>query len=488
MIFRFPVVLVLYLILFSTAAFAWEGGAPANNTVILKAGSKVTLRAANSDAAAYQWFKNGQAIDQAIYKEYITGAAGVYTVIGYNKESCPSAASDPIEVKLATGKLIDLWITADNKVKTYGTDNPPFTLKFDGFVNGDDQSVLQAQPVAATSASAQSAAGVYPISVNGAMSDKYAIHYTSGSLSVEKAHLLVTAESDTVLATGQPYDNQNGVIYTGFVNGDTPESLKGALVIGGNGIGAVNPGKYELIPSGYQSDNYNISYMSGSLEILEAPVDVSVQTFAENKTVGIGESFEYFIKAGNKRANATGVTVTDILPAEVELVSQSIIASAGTTSYDNSNHHLVWTIGNFAAGADAELQIMVKAIKSGEAKNLAKITSAEKDVDPSNNSSTDEKNINSVKIPNIFTPNNDGINDAFVIPGLLSYPDNELNIFNRGGGSVYQKRSYQNDWVAPGLADGTYFYVLKVKITGDQYETYKGYVTVLRSSVTTANL
>ena len=79
---------------------------------------------------------------------------------------------------------------------------------------------------------------------------------------------------------------------------------------------------------------------------------------------------------------------------------------------------------------------------------------------------------------NVFTPNNDGINDFFVISNLELYPDNELVILNRWGNEVYSKKSYDNLWDGSNLSEGTYFYVLKVKIC-DEYRTVNGYITIL---------
>ena len=69
-------------------------------------------------------------------------------------------------------------------------------------------------------------------------------------------------------------------------------------------------------------------------------------------------------------------------------------------------------------------------------------------------------------IPSIFTPNNDGINDIFIIQCLSSddYPDNKLVIFNQNGSEVFYAAPYQNDWRGQyngkDLPVGTYFYIL----------------------------
>ncbi|MFC5272213.1 gliding motility-associated C-terminal domain-containing protein [Adhaeribacter terreus] len=59
---------------------------------------------------------------------------------------------------------------------------------------------------------------------------------------------------------------------------------------------------------------------------------------------------------------------------------------------------------------------------------------------------------------NIFTPNADHKNDAFVIENLQWYAENELVIYNRWGVEVFRKRNYKNGWKAENLSSGTYFY------------------------------
>nr|WP_236673085.1 gliding motility-associated C-terminal domain-containing protein [Flavobacterium tagetis] len=80
-----------------------------------------------------------------------------------------------------------------------------------------------------------------------------------------------------------------------------------------------------------------------------------------------------------------------------------------------------------------------------------------------------------VKIYNAISPNDDGLNDSFLIEGIKNFPDNQLEIFNRWGVKVYETKSYnESDNMFKGYSDGratikrgdklptgTYFYVLK---------------------------
>jgi gliding motility-associated-like protein len=83
-------------------------------------------------------------------------------------------------------------------------------------------------------------------------------------------------------------------------------------------------------------------------------------------------------------------------------------------------------------------------------------------------------------IPNVFTPNADGVNDRFEIIGILFYPENQLLIFNRWGKEILAFTGYKNEWDgrdASGdkMADGVYFYILKLN-NGRQFQ---GSITIM---------
>ncbi|HJT72751.1 MAG TPA: gliding motility-associated C-terminal domain-containing protein, partial [Chitinophaga sp.] len=80
---------------------------------------------------------------------------------------------------------------------------------------------------------------------------------------------------------------------------------------------------------------------------------------------------------------------------------------------------------------------------------------------------------------NAMSPNGDGKNDYFTIKGLDKYPGSALYVYNRWGNMVYQSKSYNNDWAATGLSDGTYYYVLELK-RPEGNKVYKGWVIIKR--------
>jgi gliding motility-associated-like protein len=66
-----------------------------------------------------------------------------------------------------------------------------------------------------------------------------------------------------------------------------------------------------------------------------------------------------------------------------------------------------------------------------------------------------------ILVPNVITPNNDGINDYFYIHGLEKYSSTMLTIYDRNGRIVFTSNDYQNDWTGDKLSDGSYYFVLR---------------------------
>ncbi len=89
-----------------------------------------------------------------------------------------------------------------------------------------------------------------------------------------------------------------------------------------------------------------------------------------------------------------------------------------------------------------------------------------------------------IVIPNIITPNGDGINDYFVIKGADNY-NVSVKIYNRWGVKVYEDNNYLNNWNGTfngkPLSDGTYYYIIKASYKYYKKEKdYHGSVTILR--------
>jgi gliding motility-associated-like protein len=80
-----------------------------------------------------------------------------------------------------------------------------------------------------------------------------------------------------------------------------------------------------------------------------------------------------------------------------------------------------------------------------------------------------------VNIPNIITPNGDGINDALYFKNLEEHPNSKLAVYNRWGGRIFESSNYNNAWV-PDVVDGVYYFVL----TLPEGKSFSGYFHVLK--------
>jgi gliding motility-associated-like protein len=71
-----------------------------------------------------------------------------------------------------------------------------------------------------------------------------------------------------------------------------------------------------------------------------------------------------------------------------------------------------------------------------------------------------------IQVPNAFSPNGDGINDRWNVPGISSRPQAEVSMFDRYGRELFRKRNFQGwDGTNNGqpLPTGNYYYVIDLK-------------------------
>lgn len=80
--------------------------------------------------------------------------------------------------------------------RLYGEDNPTFRIKYAGFVNNEDSTVIQVLPRAKTEAEKTSPVGTYAITIGGGEATNYDFAYTDGKLTIEKAYQDLTWEQD----------------------------------------------------------------------------------------------------------------------------------------------------------------------------------------------------------------------------------------------------------------------------------------------------
>lgn len=85
-----------------------------------------------------------------------------------------------------------------------------------------------------------------------------------------------------------------------------------------------------------------------------------------------------------------------------------------------------------------------------------------------------------LSIPNLFTPNGDGVNDLFVIEGIEQYSAPKLVIRDKNNRVVYKSDSYQNTWGGGDCPDGAYNYEFTFVYNGIENQA-TGKVRIKRS-------
>jgi len=84
-------------------------------------------------------------------------------------------------------------------------------------------------------------------------------------------------------------------------------------------------------------------------------------------------------------------------------------------------------------------------------------------------------------LPNIITPNNDGVND-FIDFSVYQFPEMQLAIYNRWGTKIFESSNPQCVW-NPTCDDGTYFFIIEYRAdcdTTQETKTIKSFFTVVK--------
>lgn len=182
--------------------------------------------------------------------------------------------------------------------------------------------------------------------------------------------------------------------------------------------------------------NYSVHVM------MDACLDVAVYKSVDAVEAAIGSQVNFTIVVSNK-GNVSGENL--------------IIREQLPDGYTYEDHHLtsgryssvsgLWEIVELAPDATEELKLRARVVEGHTYQNIAELIQSEpEDFTADNNISSAVVDPNCIHVFEIFSPNNDGKNDTFVIRCIEQYPDNILKVFNKDGSLVYSKKGYDNSW------------------------------------------
>src|ERR1035437_6031637 len=408
-------------------------------------------------------------------------------------------------------------ITANDFIKHFNTiltfTGNEFTAE--GLIPGDAvPSVIISSPGAPASADV----GKYVISIAGGADDNYQFSYVNGTLTVGKSTLIVMADNKTKVYGSE--NSELSITYSGFFKNEDASVLDVNPVVTTTALNTSNAGSYAITLSGGSDNNYDLTLVNGSLEIVKAPLTIT----AEDKTKVYGEVNSDLTITYSGFVLGQDQSVLDVLPVaetDANLDSDAGNYDINITGAADKNYSFIYNKGtlnikkadqvitfseipaglrmtqryNLSATASSGLNVSFEVSDPSIASLNGNILTVKKDGNLTITAKQEgDQNWNPAPdithsietlptfddISSLFTPNNDGMNDYWYIPDLEQYGKLQVTVYNRFGQAVYQSDSYKNDWdgTCKGypLPSASYYYIIKSSTKG----FIKGVVNIVR--------
>jgi Concanavalin A-like lectin/glucanases superfamily/MBG domain (YGX type)/Bacterial Ig-like domain (group 3)/IPT/TIG domain/MBG domain len=248
-------------------------------------------------------------------------AAGSYAVVATfagNANYEPASASATIVVSAAP-----LSIRANDAAKPFGAPLPLFTASAAGFVNGDSFASLGGVLAFATSATAQSAVGTYPVVPSGLGSPNYVITFVPGTLTVVRGGVTVSVStSPAPSGLNQPMTftaNVSAAAPAAGMPGGTVRFFDGATPLGSSTLSGV-------------SASFTTAGLTAGLHTIEARYDgdasFEIGSGSAPHTVNGADATPSITIASNRNPSSVGQSVT--LTANLSMASGPV---SGTVQF-----------------------------------------------------------------------------------------------------------------------------------------------------------
>lgn len=175
----------------------------------------------------------------------------------------------------------DITLRVGNGNITYGEATPSFGLFYSN-LNGNSSSVVDTSGLVVNKPSSFADAGTYTITASGINDPDFNVTYESGTLTVNKADLTVTAnDASRVYGDDNPAFSAS---VNGLVAGDSLTDALPGLSFSTTADKSSNVSTYDITPTANASGNYNVDFRNGRLTVNKA-------TITSLTTVPIGRQY-----------------------------------------------------------------------------------------------------------------------------------------------------------------------------------------------------
>ena len=203
-----------------------------------------------------------------------------------------------------TGAKAKLTAKVVSVSRQYGEANPTFKVVYSGFVNNEDESVLEEPVEVSVNADESSPAGTYTISLSGGKAKNYDIAYEPGVLIITKAPLMARVKN-VERTYGAPNPDFQ-IEYTGLKNGETAPVWSTTPSLSCAATAQSNVGDYVITATGGVPRDYELTGItSGRLTVTKAPLQVraeNAQRFYYEQNPALRCIYSGFVNGDNETA------------------------------------------------------------------------------------------------------------------------------------------------------------------------------------------
>lgn len=262
-------------------------------------------------------------------------ALGAAATAGNHAIAASGGTAANYVVNLQDGTLhvakAQLQVRADDARKTYGDAEPTLGYRVDTtqLKYGDGVDVVRGLTLA-TATGAAATAGTHAITGSGADADNYAVTVASGTLTVDKAALIVTADDQRKTYGAADPALSYSVNAAQLKYGDAADVVSGVTLQTATGA-AAGAGSHAIVASGGSATNYTVTTVDGTLSVDKATL--KVQADHKSRMVGAAEpTLTYTVDATQLKYGDTADVVQGIslsTPAASNPGDYLITASGG---------------------------------------------------------------------------------------------------------------------------------------------------------------